>query len=88
MKLSPSALPSIPLRRVVLRGSPFKNPRTVCSLLKLCIPKLSDERAAYIVNNAQVDDIGTTVIVCHKNEASIYTRNLIENGLEADITNY
>ena len=73
----------VPCGRVMLRGAPFKNPATMKELLLKCVPPLSIDEAAKIVDTAAGDD--ATVIVCARNEAEMYCRNLIENGLEATV---
>ena len=73
-------------QRVTLRGAPFKNPVTVKELLKKCIPPLSIEEAARIVEQAtEHPETEATVIVCLENEAERYCRNLIDNGFESTI---
>ena len=73
----------VPCSRVTLRGSPFKNPATVKEVLLKCVPPLSLDEAAHIVDTAAGDEV--TVIVCAKNEAEVYCRNLVENGFEATV---
>ena len=85
--VSPETRSSIGLRRVTLRGAPFKNPATVKDLILKSVPRLSEEDAARVVERAIVQpDKETTVIVCLEQEANEYCRNLIENGLESNIS--
>lgn len=94
LKLSPNALKpgsrtscSIKIKRVVLKGAPFKNPKTVQDLVRLSVPKLSDDEARDIVEKAQKDPCKeVTVIVCLEDDAERYCRNLVENGLLSEVT--
>lgn len=95
MKLSPSSLKTlsvspenkIKVSRVVLRGGPFKNPTTVKQLVRLSVPKLTEEDAERIVEKVEMSPLKeATVIVCLEKEAQEYCRNLVENGLESVIT--
>lgn len=94
LNFSPSALktsgsPSdrLKIRRVVIRGAPFHNPKTVRDLLVQCVPKLTEEDAERVIEKAtQSPDKDTTVIVCLEKDATQYCRNLVDNGLESDIS--
>ena len=78
----------ISMKRVVLRGAPFHNKKTVTQLLRLSIPQLSEEEVTNVVRKAEENPAeGATVIVCLEQEAQTYYRNLIENGLETYISN-
>jgi hypothetical protein len=75
------------LRRVTLRGAPFKNPTTVKELIIKCVPRLSPDEANNVVEKAIAEpDKETTVIVCLEKDAQVYCRNLVENGLESEIS--
>ena len=77
---------ALQLRRVVIRGAPFKNPSTVKDLIVKCVPKLTVDDAERVVEKATSSpQMDATVIVCLENDAKQYCRNLIENGLESDI---
>jgi hypothetical protein len=94
MRLSPSVFGSgsaekskVGIRRVTLRGAPFRNPHTVKELVRDCVPKLSDEDAQMVIERAQEkphEDV--TVIVCLEEDANIYCRRLVENGLLSEVS--
>jgi len=82
---SPSCNYSPPkLRRVTLLGGPFKNEETVRSLLRLCVPELSQERIGEVVQECQAKRMAH-VITCPETKAHQYVVNLVENGLYADV---
>lgn len=76
----------VAIRRVVLRGAPFKNPATVKELVMHSVPRLTSEDADRVITQAsEHPTVDTTVIVCLENEANEYCRNLVENGLESEV---
>ncbi len=70
------------LKKVVLKGGPYSNKKSMSELITLCVPTLDAERAKMMIDIA--DEKGSvTLTICDRNSAETYYRNLIENGLEA-----
>ena len=81
---SRSPSPKIKNNTVTLHGGPFKNTRTVEELLMACVPELTKEQVASVVESAHTNN-HAHVISCSKVRAEVYCRNLVENGLYASV---
>jgi hypothetical protein len=70
------------LGKLVLKGGPYHNIKTVKHLLVSCVPELTHKQACVIVNEAHKNS-HASILLSDKNSASNGCVCLIENGLYA-----
>ena len=75
---------SLPLKRVVLYGTPFKNKGTISMLLQDSIKNISEEYVNELIKDSETKGY-ISLETSNEKEAFQYCQNLVENGLDATI---